>query len=173
MATRIPIVCIYGELQELPPGDALPPSPPAAPERLHVRDQKASGTAGDTFTAGAYQACTLNTVVSNTITGASLATNQVTLSAGTYRVRGTVSANGVAQRAALYDATNTAYVLTGLNNGGSGPGAGPYALMEGDITLTGTVALELHLRVNTTGAGVALSFGDPEVYADLVIERLS
>lgn len=173
MATRIPLVCIYGEVQELPPGDALPSSPPAAPERLHVRDQKASGTAGDTFTSGAYQASALNTVVSNTVTGASLASNRVTLTAGIYRVRATVAANGVAQRAALYDVTNAAYLLTGLNNGGSGPGAGPYAFVDGDITLAGTADLELHLRVNVSGAGLALSYGDPEVYADLVIERLS
>lgn len=173
MATRIPLVCIYGEVQELPPGDALPSSPPAAPERLHVRDQKASGTAGDTFSSGAYQASVLNTVVANTLTGASLASNQVTLAAGTYRVHGVVAANGVAQRAALYDVTNAVYLLTGLNNSGGGPGNGPYAFVDGDITLAGTVALELQLRVNSSGAGLALSYGDPEVYADLVIERLS
>ncbi len=55
-------------------------------EILIIEDQKSPGTAGGTFTAGAWRTRDLNTVVENTITGASLSSNQVTLPAGTYRI---------------------------------------------------------------------------------------
>ena len=53
-------------------------------ELLHVQDQKASGSPGGTSAAASYQTRTLNTVVTNEINGSSLASNQVTLPAGTY-----------------------------------------------------------------------------------------
>ena len=56
------------------------------PPFLHIQDQKPQGTHGGTFTAGAWQTRDLNTVLTNTITGASLAANQITLPAGTYYV---------------------------------------------------------------------------------------
>ena len=55
---------------------------------LHVRDEKAANTPGGTFTASAWQKRDLNTVKTNQISGASLASNQITLPAGTYHVMG-------------------------------------------------------------------------------------
>jgi len=49
-------------------------------------DQKADGTDGGTFTSGAWQTRVLNTTSHNTITGASLSANQITLPAGTYHI---------------------------------------------------------------------------------------
>ena len=45
------------------------------PPFLHIQDQKPQGTYGGTFTAGAWRTRDLNTVLTNTITGASLAAN--------------------------------------------------------------------------------------------------
>ena len=50
---------------------------------LHVRDEKSNGTAGGGFTSGSFQTRTLNTVMTNEISGASLASNQITLPSGT------------------------------------------------------------------------------------------
>lgn len=44
------------------------------------------GTHGGTFTAGAWRTRDLNTVLTNTISGASLSNNQITLPAGKYYV---------------------------------------------------------------------------------------
>ena len=52
-----------------------------------IRDEKASGTTGGTFTSGAWQTRDLNTEVVDTGNHASVATNQITLAAGTYRFR--------------------------------------------------------------------------------------
>lgn len=48
------------------------------------QDRKSDGTAGGQATTGAWTTATLNTEVYNTITGASLSSNKVTLPAGTY-----------------------------------------------------------------------------------------
>ena len=52
----------------------------------HWREQQTAGTAGGTFTAGAWRTRGLATEVTNTISGASLAANQITLAAGTYDI---------------------------------------------------------------------------------------
>ena len=51
---------------------------------LHMRDEKANGTQGGTFTSGSWYTRDLNTVVTNEINGASLSSNQFTLPAGDY-----------------------------------------------------------------------------------------
>ena len=59
---------------------------------LHIQDQKTQGTSGGTFTSGAWRTRDLNTVLTNTITGASLAANQITLPAGKYYVEASAPA---------------------------------------------------------------------------------
>ena len=51
---------------------------------LHVREEQANTTEGGGSTGGTQHVRVLNTVVENQIEGASLATNQVRLTAGTY-----------------------------------------------------------------------------------------
>jgi hypothetical protein len=51
-----------------------------------VQDQKSSGTAGGTAVTSAWTTAVLNTSLSNSITGSSLASNKITLPAGTYEV---------------------------------------------------------------------------------------
>ncbi len=53
-------------------------------EYVHVRDQKSNSTHGGTFTSGAYRQRDLNQVVSNPSSLGSLASNELTLPAGTY-----------------------------------------------------------------------------------------
>lgn len=76
-------------------------------------DEKSYGTAGGTNTVGT-QTRTLNTLRGNTITGASLGSNQITLPAGTYRVRAIVPAVNVeTHRAYLYNVTDSSIILLG------------------------------------------------------------
>lgn len=55
---------------------------------LRVRDEKSNTTSPQALTAGTYVTRDLNTVDENSITGASLASNIITLPAGTYDVDG-------------------------------------------------------------------------------------
>ncbi len=54
-----------------------------------VQDQKSSGTAGGDATTSAWTTAVLNTSITNTIDGASLASNKITLPAGTYLIDAT------------------------------------------------------------------------------------
>lgn len=62
---------------------------------LHVRDEKAYSAGGGAFTSGAWRTRDLNTIVANTIDGASLASNSFTLPAGTYDIMVSAPAQAV------------------------------------------------------------------------------
>lgn len=53
-------------------------------EYLHVRNEQLAGTNGGGVTAATWSTGVLNTIVTNTLTGASLSSNQITLPAGDY-----------------------------------------------------------------------------------------
>lgn len=82
---------------------------------LHVRDEKATGTPGGTSVGNEWtQTRTLNTVVTNTIAGASLSSSQVTFLPGTYDFEISAPASGVSfHQAALYNVTDSAYQRVG------------------------------------------------------------
>lgn len=145
---------------------------------LHIQDQKTSGTNGGSFTSGSWQTRDLNTVVTNEISGASLASNQITLGAGTYYIEAFAPANSVLRhKAKLYDTTNTADVLFGIssyNDYASSDKNQGYSVVSGRFTLSGSVALEIQHRceaTDSTGYGVASSFGT-EIYTDVKIWKV-
>src|SRR5512139_1550675 len=133
---------------------------------FHIQDQKTSGTAGGTFNSGAWQTRVLNTSVTNEIASASLASNQITLPAGTYYIEATAPAHQVSShKAKLYNVTDAVDILLGtsafVNSFAS------YSNSEsrvcGRFTLAGSKVLELrHQCINTSsgsGFGVASSLG--------------
>ena len=136
-----------------------------------VRDEKLSGTAGGASIAGT-QIRTLNTVVANTIPGASLSINQIILPAGTYRVRAHSPSNGVnLVQALLYNSTDSVVIAWGTSDNGTlGGGSDPAtvrSLVDYRFTLSAAKALELRMytdSVFTTGLGSAVSQGT-EVYS--------
>lgn len=143
---------------------------------LHVQHQELVNVAGGTFTSGAWQTRELNTTVSNAITGASLAANQVTLPAGTYYVNGYASAYNVdGHKTQLYNVTGAANLLLGTT-ASAFTGVQNLSHVTGIITLAGVTVIELrHRCTNTTatnGFGVAANLVDAEVYADLVFTKL-
>lgn len=136
------------------------------------QDQKSSGTNGGTFTAGDWRTRVLTTEVADTI-GASLASNQVTLPAGTYRVVGYAATAGSPgnHQARLYDITGAAVLLLGMITNV----AGSPAMVSGVFTLAAPSAVELQHRCSATqadtGMGSPASFGT-EVYATIVFEQV-
>lgn len=148
-------------------------------EILHVRDEKPSGTDGGTFTSGAWRTRTLNTVKVNGIAGASLASDQITLPAGTYNVRARAPAREVQLNSVkLYNVTDGVDALIGSNTAlGSGSMISGDAWVLGQLTIEATKAFELQHRSNTSqgtyGFGSAMSFGVVEVYAEVWIEKVA
>ena len=147
---------------------------------LHVQDQKAAGLSGGAFTAGAWRTRTLNTVVWNTITGASLANDTITLPAGTYYVRASAPAFFVEQnKAQLYNATDGAIVLEGTTEyAPDNPGDTTHSrsIVNGRLTIVGPTNFILRQRCAVTNAsngfGVFSNLAT-EVYSEIEIWRVA
>ena len=146
---------------------------------LHVQDQKTAGTHGGTFTSGAWRTRDLNTVITNTITGASLATNQITLPAGTYKVTTSAPAYQVNRHGTyFYNITDSKAELLS-QSAKIGVAAQTYSLMLGIITITGTKVFEVQHKCQSTyatfGYGIELNSSlawDHETYTDVFIEKI-
>jgi hypothetical protein len=136
-----------------------------------IRDEKSSNTAGGGFTSGSYQTRDLNTEVHDTANLASVASNQITLAAGTYRCRIAVPAFRCGDhKAKLYNVTDSADVIIGTS-GLAQTGANTttsYSFIVGRFTIATTKVLEVRHRCSSTqasnGFGTAVAFGDTEVY---------
>lgn len=144
---------------------------------IHVRDQKASGTDGGTSSVG-INVRALNTVVHNGITGASLASNKVTLPAGTYAVQARVPAYGANRHHAwLRTDTGTILAIGGGQYASSASGVSNDSVVQGKFTLAAQANLEVAHYFSSglaaNGLGTAGSSGSiAEVYTDMIIARL-
>lgn len=151
----------------------------SSPTILHAQHQRASGTSGGTATAATHNTVPM-TQVTNTIAGASVASNQITLPAGTYRVRGYTMAHKTGgSRIRLRNVTDGTTLLLGASNfvdTSATSGSGTFPIF-GQFTLAGTKAIELQLYAGATqatnGLGVAASSGETEVFADVMIENVT
>jgi hypothetical protein len=137
-----------------------------------LQDQKTSGTAGGTFTSGAYRQRTLTTAVRNVISGASLASNQITLPAGTYYAEWRAPAASVSyHQSRLYNATDSALIAYG-SSAYCGAGVQSGSVGQAVFTLTSSKAIELDHQCSSTeatnGFGLPASF-NTEIYAELRI----
>lgn len=144
---------------------------------LKVSDQKANNTAGGSSVASDItQTRVLNTVEVNTISGASLASNTVTLPAGTYRAfaNAPTAAAGRA-KLFLYNSTDTSYVGKGNSAGGTN-GMGPSSVFT-QFTITASKDFTLRQWTDsataTNGLGEAINTGEVEVYAQLEITKVA
>ena len=144
---------------------------------LHVRDLNAGQ--GGTFTQGSWQTRVLQTIPTNEITGASLASNQITLPAGTYFCIAWAGAVDVDQhQTRLWDTTGAAELIRGgtaFARSGSGGGT-TNSWVIGRFTLSVESALELRHRCATSqatnGYGVDVTWAD-NIYSEVMIWQLS
>ena len=146
---------------------------------LHVRDEKSSGSTGGSSTSGSYQTRTLNTVITNEISGASLSSNQIVLPVGTFYIqaRANVRAAG-SNKCKLYNITDSADTILGSNQlNTSGTGEQDDSTIYGRFTIDSADTFELQSRVTSNqagdGYGLANSFGDVEVYAEALIWKVA
>lgn len=144
---------------------------------LHVQDQKTSGTSGGNSIVG-VQTRTLNTVVTNEISGASLSSNQITLPAGTYELSAYAMAYaGVgSHRGLLYNVTDATYIIIGMSQKDDNSLDAVPAILRERFTLAATKVLELRhytAIVQVGGLGFAVSDGNIEIYSDVQIRKVS
>lgn len=151
---------------------------------MMMREEQPNGTNSATsYSSGADNLVTLNTVVFNTISGASLASNQITLPAGTYDVSGVVNA--------YHSLTVTAYgrlslvttdgttLLTGLNLLNGAPNAGSTVFaddmkIQGRFVLASTKTINFIARTSNMNSGRNLAFASQaEVYSTLEIRKVA
>jgi hypothetical protein len=144
----------------------------------HYRGQFANGVNGGTAAAGWNQR-PLNVEVEDDANLGTLASNRVTLIAGTYRVRayGVVWAAGNHQLR-LRNITDTVTVLSGLSVNTQANTHAPTALLDGRFTIAAGKALELQSftaagQASTNGLGFSVSSGEPEIYSELEIWKVS
>ncbi len=139
---------------------------------IYIRDEKTSGTAGGTFTAGSYVKRTLNTAVIDTGSNASVTSSVVTLQAGTYRFHARAPAFDVNSHKAKLVNTTDAITYLGTSEYASVVGTSQSSShVTGRFTIAAAKDFELQHRCQTTrapnGLGVDAGFGDTEVYSEI------
>lgn len=143
---------------------------------MQVHDEKPSGTAGGGSTSG-IQTRVLNTVLANTIPGASLDSNQITLPAGTYQVDGSAPANGAARHQAhLYNVTDAAVLVAGTSEYAPASSSVSRSYIVGTFTLNATKSVSVRHSTGQTvaasGLGIASITAFPEVYTVVTITKV-
>lgn len=152
-----------------------------ANQLLHIQDQKTFNNSGGSFIAGDYETRDLNTVLTNEIIGASLASNQITLPIGTYYLEASAPALKVsAHRIKVRDTTGAADLLIGTNTRSENVTSGTQtrSFVEGRFPLSAESIIEIQHRCNvdnlTNGFGNLVNYSsEPEVYTDVKIWRIS
>lgn len=143
-----------------------------------ARDEKPSGTTGGSNTANAWMTRDVNTVVHNSIAGAYLSANGVTLPAGRYYIEARMPvALTEKTRGALYNVTSSSYMIYSPSVWAQYEHyeQTPLTLNE-EITLTEQSTLELRMwasRSYTNGCGFPSGVsGVPEIYSELRIWKM-
>jgi hypothetical protein len=146
---------------------------------LHVRDEKASGTDAGSATTGSYQKRTLNTVMTNEISGASLSSSVITLPSGTYYAFGSSPIyNGNQHRIKLRNTSDSSDALLGTTEyNNNGAYVVTRSFIAGRFTIASSKNFELQYRVanDSTGNALGTSSGHSivEVYADVQIWKIA
>ena len=148
---------------------------------LHVQDQKSTGTYGGTITSGAWRTRDLNTVLVNNISGASLATNQITLPAGEYFIDGYATAYYVSNhKARIVNISDSSTLIIGSSEytyGGAATYANTKSIVCGIITIPTITTIQLQHICSSTrpieGFGMTESVqSGVELYSDLKIWKI-
>ncbi|MEW9586618.1 hypothetical protein [Paraburkholderia sp. DGU8] len=141
---------------------------------IHVREQQPSGTSGSV----SGQNRVLNTVVANTITGASLSSNQITLPAGTYRIQASAPVGqggySISHQASLYSVSDAAVLVAGTSEYANQTVSRSFVI--GAFTLSATKTVSVHHYIATgTGAsyGMTSGAGLGEVYTEVEITKVA
>jgi hypothetical protein len=145
---------------------------------IQLQEQQTQNTMSGTFTSGAWRTRVLNTKVTDSGSNCSLASNQFTLSAGTYYITATAPCYQVVRhQARIQNITDGTTLVTGQSNGtNTGVVATSYALCCGQFTVAASKALELQHQCQSTfatqGFGLESNF-TTEIYSSVEIWKIA
>jgi hypothetical protein len=147
------------------------------PQIAIIEEQLSNGTSSVYSTVGSYVTRVLNTVVSNTVTGLSLNSNQITLLSGTYRLDVLAPGYDCARtKARLRNITDSSTIALGTNGYVGTSTASTYSHINNIFTISSTKVIEVQqyfqLNASNQNGGMATSSGDVEVYARIIITKL-
>lgn len=149
-----------------------------APRTTYLKDVKAAGTAGGTFTTGAFQTRALNTQEGDT-TFCSLSSNQFILQPGKYYIAASAPARVTRHQLKLRNITDSTDDIIGTSQNedqSTSQDQVGRSVVEGVITLTSAKTFEIQHRSSTTqstnGFGIAANFGINEVYTIVKIVKV-
>ena len=143
-----------------------------------LQHTEASGTNGGATVAATWTKLPINTEAKNTIAGASLATNVITLPAGEYLVEGDATIFKCFRgKCRLRDTTNTEDLIIGRSAYSfNGNGGDTVSKISGEIILASTSTIEYQYYAENAiagnGLGVATTSGIDELYSQLTITKI-
>lgn len=156
---------------------------PFGGQLFHCREMQTKNVAGQAYTTGStWQTVRITDTLTNEIAGASLASNQITLPAGTYWIDSMMCV-GISHdgncRMRLRNTTSGATILEGVNFYPDATATAPYMFMKGRFTLSGTSVIEVQGRFAAASSSPpACNFTDTtsfdkEVYNDIIIFKVA
>lgn len=143
-------------------------------------ETQTAGTAGGTFTSGAWRTRTLNDVdVFNSSLGISISSNQISVPIGTYDIYGSAPAAGVDKhQARLRDITHSSTAIVGTTEFSASTNTGVVqtrSIIQGTLNLAGAALVEVQHICQTTratdGFGIAGGFSDGELYTTIEFRK--
>tara|TARA_R110000868_G_scaffold113599_1_gene304716 strand:- start:80 stop:604 length:525 start_codon:yes stop_codon:yes gene_type:complete len=150
-----------------------------SPQFATFNETQANGTDGGASIATTWTTRVLNTTILNGISGASLATNQVTLPAGTY-VATVMSPfrNTNLTKVRLYNVTDASITAIGQNTNMDSSGAvGGVATLQAQFTIAASKAFAVQYYCQTAtasfGLGRAVSASTSEIYTSIQIQKIA
>ena len=152
---------------------------PSTSQFATFNETQANNTDGGASVATTFTTRVLNTTVVNDITGASLATNQVTLPAGSYIA--TVFSplrNTNLTKIRLFNVTDSTNTAIGQNcNVDSSASVGAVVTLQAQFTIAGSKAFAVQYycqsAVATFGLGRAVNAGISEIYTTIQIQKIA
>jgi hypothetical protein len=142
---------------------------PAVDQVIHLQHQETSGTSSGSISSG-YNTRDLNTVILNTISGASLSSNLVTLPIGTYEIDGMGGVGDDKTIGMIRDSLDIT-LLSGINS----QDRSRINIVRGRIVLSVTTSIKFvswFSKGVADGFGKAIGSGRNEVYSDLFIKKI-
>jgi len=139
-------------------------------------EYQASGTAGGASVSGSFIKRTLNTTLTNTITGCTLTSSVIALPAGTYTIEVTSAFTAPNElQIKLRNTTDSTDTIFGVNE--YMPSNGVTASLSGSFTIAATKNFEIQYRVGTAkagdGLGINLNYTTSNCYTSCTITKVA
>ncbi len=148
---------------------------------VYIRDEKADGTQGGTFSSGAARTRVLTTIVTDETGDVTLSSNQFTLPAGTYRIWAQAPCYRVTNGYAwLQNITDASLEVQGGNHYSNATvgGVHTHSFITGQFTITATKTFEIqHIcfasRATDGFGNTTSATGDPEIYTQVQLTKIA